>query len=115
MPVARHCRRRRCGVATLQELLLEQALGPVGGGDADEVERARVGQVDLERLGPDRGRLDDVGAELAQPRGERTGLREGAGDDDAVITGSSIREFNRGVGSILVAVIIFGYDIFTLK
>ena len=61
---------------------LEQQRDAVGAGQADEVVAAQLGRGTVERHDPDRRRLDDLGAERAQPRGQPAGLRPRAGDGD---------------------------------
>ena len=57
----------------------EELVGAGRRGHAQQVVGAHVGQLDLQRLRADRGRLDDLGAEPAQPCGERARLRPRAG------------------------------------
>ena len=73
---------QRAGVAPLALERGEQLVGAVGGGDDDQVEAGEDRQVGFQRAGADGGRLDDVGAELAQAGGERGRLGAGAGDGD---------------------------------
>ncbi len=61
---------------------LEQPPHAVGRGQARAGRRRRGGQLGVERLDPDRRRLDDARAQRAQPRRQRAGLRAGAGDRD---------------------------------
>ena len=50
--------------------------------EADQVIGLRPGEQNGARLDPDRGRLEHLGAQLAQPRGEAAGLVAGARDRD---------------------------------
>jgi hypothetical protein len=90
MPRAQRVRRagpdrrdRRTGEGARVARELQQAARPVGARHAQHVEPSEVGQPRVERLDPDRGRLDDARAQRAQPRRQRAGLCPRARHDHA--------------------------------
>jgi hypothetical protein len=75
---------QRACVAAAGRQSLEQQPHAVGRGQADQVVAAGVQRdAGVDRLDPDRGRLQDLRAERAQPRGQAAGLRSRARHGDA--------------------------------